>query len=131
MRVLVCGSRIFNDYGCIYRNLATLSMGRDAKDVVIIHGDARGADSIAGYAAAQLGYTVEVYPPDWEKDGRGAGIIRNQRMLDRGKPEICIAFYYGAYPTRGTGDMMMRARKANLLVLTPTCVTKPPAEASI
>jgi predicted Rossmann-fold nucleotide-binding protein len=42
--------------------------------------------------------------------GLAAGPIRNQQMIDEGKPDLVIAFPGGA----GTHDMMARATKANL-----------------
>jgi hypothetical protein len=51
----------------------------------------------------------EIYHADWQL-GRKAGPIRNQRMLDEGRPELVIAFPGG----RGTSDMTARARAAPL-----------------
>jgi len=125
MRVLVCGSRGFDDYKCVYRYLATLSVGHEGEEIVIIHGAARGADTLAGMVGSRLGYVVEPYPANWAQHGKSAGIKRNQQMLDEGHPEVCIAFYRGVYPTPGTADMIERARKANLVVLTPMCTDDP------
>lgn len=37
---------------------------------------------------------VEVieYPADWKTEGRHAALIRNERMLREGKPDLVIAF---------------------------------------
>lgn len=56
---------------------------------------------------------IESYPADWKRDGRGAGPIRNQRMIDEGKPHIVIAFPGG----KGTADMVMRAEMAGIPVV--------------
>jgi predicted polyphosphate/ATP-dependent NAD kinase len=42
--------------------------------------------------------------------GKAAGIIRNQRMLDEGKPDLVIAFQGGD----GTADMVRRANKSKI-----------------
>ena len=52
----------------------------------------------------------DVYMADWDGLGRKAGPIRNQRMLDDGKPDLGIAFPGG----RGTADMVRRAREAGV-----------------
>lgn len=109
-RVLVCGSRGWTDIVPIRRVLQ-----RFARGTVVIHGGARGADTLAGRVAHALGHRVEVYLADWQKDGRAAGLIRNQRMLDEGKPTCLYAFNLG---TPGTEDMVRRGwRRAGLLVV--------------
>ena len=80
---------------------------------VIIHGAAKGADSLASEWAALNEVKEEVFPADWKTHGRAAGPIRNQQMLDEGKPDLVIAFPGG----RGTADMVKRARKAGIEVM--------------
>ena len=104
IRVLVCGSRDWRDEEWIRRVLSLLAPGS-----VVIHGGARGADSIAGRIAKELGLEVEVYPADWTKYGRGAGPRRNEEMLREGRPEWVYAFDLG---TPGTADMLRRAKAA-------------------
>ena len=49
---------------------------------------------------------------------RGAGPIRNQRMLDEG-PDAVIAFHTNLAESHGTLDMVTRARKAGVPVWVP------------
>jgi hypothetical protein len=80
---------------------------------------------LAGECAKQAGLSIEVYPADWKKHGRSAGPIRNQHMLDVGKPNLVIAFPGG----RGTADMMKRAEKAGIEVRRiEVCEDCPPGE---
>ena len=51
---------------------------------------------------------------DWAL-GRKAGPIRNQRMLDDGKPDLVIAFSGG----KGTAGMMAIARRAGVKIIQP------------
>jgi hypothetical protein len=44
---------------------------------------------------------LEWYIADWNRLGPGAGHIRNQRMIDEGKPDAAVAFPGGT----GTADM--------------------------
>ena len=50
---------------------------------------------------------------DWAKHGRKAGPIRNQRMIDEGRPDLVVAFPGGT----GTADMVERARVAGIRVI--------------
>ena len=53
-----------------------------------------------------------VYVPqgEWDELGKKAGPLRNQRMLDEGKPNLVVAFPGGG----GTKDMVRRAVKARV-----------------
>jgi hypothetical protein len=79
----------------------------------VIDGDARGADRMAGEWACRRGIENIKFRAEWEKLGRKAGPIRNQSMLDEGRPDVVVAFPGG----RGTADMMMRARSAGVEVI--------------
>lgn len=108
-RVLVCGGREFNDHALAFRTLDEL---RPAP-VRIIQGGAAGADELARNWAARNFITYEHFPADWATHGRAAGPIRNQQMLEQGKPDLVIAFPGG----RGTADMVRRAKAAGVRVV--------------
>lgn len=110
MRVLVCGGRDFVDKGLIHAALdqARRHLGMDC----LIEGDGRGADRLAGYWARRWRIDNLKFPAEWRKHGSAAGPIRNQRMLDEGKPDLVIAFPGG----RGTADMVRRAKAAGVEV---------------
>lgn len=73
-----------------------------------------GADHLAKEEARKLRIPVETYPADWGAHGRKAGGIRNQEMLDKGRPTLVYAF--PTKETRGTWDMVRRARAAGVEV---------------
>jgi predicted Rossmann-fold nucleotide-binding protein len=54
-----------------------------------------------------------IFPANWPKHGKGAGFIRNQQMLNEGKPDLMIAFPGG----KGTADMIEKAIKAGIKVI--------------
>ena len=110
-RVLVCGGRDFSDRQLAYRALDNLHKAEGIG--CVIEGHARGADRIAGYWARRKGIENRKFPADWDRDGKAAGPIRNQRMLDEGKPDLVVAFPGG----RGTADMVKRARAAGVPVM--------------
>jgi hypothetical protein len=111
MRVLVCGGRDFSDTVRVYRALDELK--RHNVIDAVIEGDARGADRIAGYWARKNRIDNIKFPADWDKDGRAAGPIRNERMLREGKPNLVLAFPGG----KGTANMKRLAEQAGVPVV--------------
>lgn len=116
MRVLVCGDRNWSDKEFINNVLRETWYELDEHGIplVIIHGCARGADSIAGKIGEQQSLEVIKFPADWERYGRSAGPIRNQQMLDEGKPDLVIAFNDAIDASKGTKDMVNRAKKSGI-----------------
>ena len=109
MRVLVTGGRNFDDYGAVSDALHLLD------PTVVIVGDANGADTLAYAWCCMCGVPCVRFYADWNTHGRAAGPIRNQRMLDEGKPDVVLAFAGG----RGTADMVRRAEAAGVPVKRP------------
>ena len=103
-RILICGDRNYKDWMQVREYLDTVS-----RTAIIIHGGARGADSIAGNLAIYLNMKVIKYPADWDKYGRAAGILRNQQMLDEGHPDLVVYFHKDLENSKGTKDMVTRA----------------------
>ena len=83
MRVLVTGSRDFTDEAVIHAALdaeydAWLPTREPLEAFVVVHGKARGADTIAMRWAQRGGYAVEEgYEADWDLLGAHAGHERN------------------------------------------------------
>jgi len=115
--LLVCGSRRWADIDAIF------SAMDEAKPACVIHGGAPGADRIAGEWAKARGVPCEVFPADWAI-GAAAGPIRNTRMLKEGRPDLVLAF---ALPkSRGTADLVAKARRAGVQVRVTTCTEPRP-----
>ena len=113
MRILVCGGR---DYGEHYEerlNIRRVLNQYADEEVTIIEGGARGADTEARIWAGMFNKPCLHFPAGWKEHGKAAGPIRNQQMLDEGKPDLVIAFPGG----RGTADMISRAKKAGVKVI--------------
>ena len=111
MKILVCGGRDYNDYDTLHMYMCAIEGA--TLDSVIIHGAARGADSLADRWAKDNNMKLEVYPADWEQHGKSAGPIRNQQMLNEGKPDLVLAFPGGS----GTAHMVSIAKKKGVKVI--------------
>ena len=112
MRVLICGGLDYQDRTKIFQYVDGLNLGD-----IVIHGGARGADTIANDAAWESRLERMFFPAQWLKYGKSAGFIRNQQMLDEGKPDIVVYFHDDIESSKGTKDMVARARKAGIKVL--------------
>lgn len=107
MRILVCGDRNWTDGELIESVLREIH----AKTPIgcVIEGECRGADLLAREAALRLGIPVAPFPANWRLLGPRAGPIRNQRMLNEGKPNRVCAFHDHIMLSVGTADMIERA----------------------
>ena len=111
MRVLICGDRNWSSMDSIVHQLS-----RVKKVTLVIAGGAKGADTMGWLAAGRLGLKSKIFSANWEKYGKAAGPIRNQQMLDEGKPDLVLAFHPDLTKSKGTADMVRRAKKANVPV---------------
>lgn len=111
MRLLICGGRDYRDSVTLYKILDNFHHQNFID--VIIEGDAPGADRMAGYWAKKNKIDLLLFPAEWEKYGKRAGYLRNQRMLDEGKPDLVMAFPGGT----GTAMMTKLATEAGIEVI--------------
>lgn len=114
-KLIVAGGRDFTDVDYIVREVYDL-MVNPLKDfeIVVVQGEARGADKSAKVAAQRLGLKCESVPAHWDKFGKSAGPTRNRQMADMS--DGLLAFWDGE--SKGTADMIsvMRRRDKNVRV---------------
>lgn len=93
---------------------------------IVIHGNARGGDTVADIVAKELGFERRPYPvtdEEWATLGPKAGHIRNARMLSEEHPDkdgahIDAVEAFTSDPSKlaeskGTNGMVTMARKAD------------------
>jgi len=116
MRILITGSRDWTDRDAI--EAAIVKAARDAgatpQGTVIVHGKARGANTIAADIGRRYGCLIEGHRADWDRYGKAAGHLRNGDMVTSGA-DICLAFPLGE--SRGTRDCIDQARTAGIPVV--------------
>jgi hypothetical protein len=112
VKVLICGGRNFHDWGLFSLTMVEWS-NKVGPFTHYISGGAPGADTLARRWAKSYGAPLTEYRANWHAHGRAAGPIRNQKMLDEGKPDLVIAFPGGP----GTADMVRRAKTVGVRVV--------------
>lgn len=124
MRILISGGRDYDKGEVIYTLLAGLKRFHEESgpdfdgndELVLIEGEARGADTLARKAGELLGYSILPFPAKWGEHGKAAGPIRNQQMLDEGHPDVVFCFHDDLENSKGTGHMAKAAKKAGVPV---------------
>jgi len=129
MSVLVCGDRYWNKPGPIQAWLTGLwAMADDEPEFVVIEGGCKrklddgsivGADYLASVwakANKSEGVTHEPHPAEWALYGDAAGPLRNTEMLKAGKPDLVLAFHDNIEDSKGTKDMVTKAKAAGVPV---------------
>lgn len=111
MIVLVTGGRDYGDWERLYYELDGHHTSQQI--TLLIHGGAAGADDLASDWADSRLVRTRAFIADWEAHGKAAGPMRNQRMIDEGKPDLVIAFPGG----KGTADCVRRAKAAGIRVI--------------
>jgi predicted Rossmann-fold nucleotide-binding protein len=108
MKVIIAGGR---DYRFTEADKKALDkLFTDHEFTEIVSGGARGADREGEHYAMYKGLPIRHFYAQWDRNGRGAGFIRNVEMAEYADALI-------AFPgRRGTEHMMKTARQHGLLV---------------
>ena len=107
MKVLVTGGRDFADADRLHDAIVKL------KPTVVVHGWARGADTLAMEWAKKREIPCMCYPARWKTYGAAAGPLRNSEMIEKEKPDMVLAMPGG----RGTAHMIQCAEAAGIPVV--------------
>ena len=83
----------------------------DPSSTTIIHGGAKGLDTVADIVARNLGFNVKAYPAEWDR--LSAGLQRNSQMLNENPVDLVIGFR-SKLNSRGTNDMLYKAGIASI-----------------
>ena len=110
MKVIIAGSRNFNDYNLLKSSCDNLLT--QFTNIEIVSGTARGADKLGEKYAMEKGYDIKEFPANWNL-GKSAGYIRNDEMAKYS--DMLIAFWDGT--SKGTKHMIDLANKRSLKVI--------------
>ena len=125
VRIIIAGTRNFDDYELLKFKVDRI-IEKEFKDcnISIISGTSKGADQLGESYANTKRYHLYKFPAEWDKYGRKAGPLRNEKMATFASGElindecvgVLIAFWDGK--SRGTKNMIENAYKYNLKVFT-------------
>lgn len=112
-KIVIGGSRDFVDYTFFeFRLNSYLIMKKlEYEDIELVSGGARGVDTLAKMFALNnniLFKEFPVLPNEWKILGKGAGMIRNEKMLRYG--DSAVAFWDGK--SKGTNHMINLFKKS-------------------
>lgn len=120
IRLIVAGTRTFDDYALMREKLDRIILGLredyPGTPVVIISGNAKGADQLGIRYAMERNLSFRRFPAQWRQYGKAAGPMRNAQMLAHAKEGIpaLVAFWDGK--SRGTDNMIQTARRGRVFV---------------
>lgn len=109
MKIIIAGSRDFNDYTLVKSTINIISAKVD--NIEIVSGGARGADSLGEKYAYEHCLNLKIFPADWSL-GKKAGYLRNKQMAEYA--DALIAFWDGQ--SKGTKHMIDLAKQMNLKI---------------
>jgi len=126
--VLVCGGRnyglnwdaatlqwLIDEDACDFLRSTLTDLHAQRGFTLLLHGAARGADTLAEFWAITHHIKPQAYKAEWKRFGQSAGPRRNEHMLVDGKPMLVVAFK----GDKGTKNMIDIARRARVEVITP------------
>lgn len=106
MKLAIVGSRNFTDY----KRFSQIIDKVKTQVTLIVSGGARGADTLAERYAKEKAIPYLIFPADWDKHGKKAGMLRNQDIVDNA--DGMVAFL--APESRGTKDSIKRAERKGI-----------------
>ena len=108
-KVVICGSRTFNNYNILKAFCDKILINKaKTHELVVISGNAKGADVLGERYAEEKGYKCSKYPANWDKHGKGAGFMRNDEMLKIADGVIA----FSKAKSKGTEHMIQIAKQA-------------------
>lgn len=107
MNLLIFGSRSINDFD--FMNTVLTRIVGNRRDVVIIEGDAIGADKLAGHFADLYGFEKRLFLANWKIHGKAAGVIRSEDMVK--ECDKAVGFWDGS--SKGTMHTVNFLKKYN------------------
>jgi hypothetical protein len=96
-RVLVTGSRTWDDRTAVWTALDRVAVDHPDRRIVVVHGDASGADRLAVEWVDNVRAEDEPHPPDYTAHGAIAPLVRNTEMVAAGA-DLCLTFIQECVP---------------------------------
>ena len=108
MKLAIVGSRKFHNYRYLENLLEPIKESIEW----IISGGAKGVDTLAERYARKHNIPFLLFPANWDRYGKRAGLMRNQQIVDEADHMIAIP----TSTSKGTRDSIRRARAKGIPV---------------
>jgi hypothetical protein len=121
VKVATVGSRTLSDkkhYSTIKSHMNQIFPNPSAMISLLVSGGAIGPDQFGEQYAKEYKIPLSKKLPDWNKHGRGAGMIRNTEIVE--SSDVIVAFWDGV--SNGTHDTLNKAKRLNKKVYCFTIV---------
>jgi len=118
LRVIIAGSRDFNDYELLKREVLNIlnQDNRPKEFIKIVSSGARSTDRLGEQFAKEFGFEIKQFLANWDGLGKRAGYVRNADMAKfacaDGNYGMLIAFWDGK--SKGTKHMIDLAKRYGL-----------------
>lgn len=109
VKVIIAGGRNFDNYALLKFKCNAI-LKSIIEEIQVVSGGSKGADALGERYAKEKGFICKRFEANWDKNGKAAGIIRNEEMAKYSTH--LIAFWDGK--SAGTKDMISKAKKFNL-----------------
>ncbi|MBR0120878.1 MAG: DUF2493 domain-containing protein [Clostridia bacterium] len=111
-KIVICGGRHFNDYEYLKTSCREIIVQLNTdKPVEIVSGHCMGCDLLGEKFAEENGYKLTVFPAEWKKYGKSAGIKRNIQMIDYIGHTDSAVIGFVSNNTKGTRYTVERANE--------------------
>jgi len=110
MKTIIAGSRSVDNFHLVCKAVEESGFADEITEVV--SGGAMGVDKLGERIAKKFGFHLKIFPADWKKYDKAAGMIRNKQMAEYA--DALIACVYNASP--GTSNMIELAKDKGLKV---------------
>jgi len=112
--ILLCGSRNWDNREIIKTALKKIQYPKATP--YVIHGVAKGADTIGKEEAEKLGFVTKAYEADWDRYGKKAIYLRNIDMINS-NPHVVLAFCNYLPRCKGTSMTIELAKQHGIPVI--------------
>ena len=108
MNVIIAGTRTINNYSYLEQAIEESKF----EITKVLCGGCRGVDELGRQWAIRNQKPYDLYLAKWEEEGRKAGVLRNQRMVEHADALIVIWNEI----SKGTADVIIRAERKGIPV---------------
>ena len=106
-KIVIAGSRNYHNYQEAKEFIDVCLKNNNASEIIILSGEASGADRLGERYAQEKGYKILSFPAKWNLYGKAAGPKRNEEMAKNA--DLIICFWDGK--SRGTASLIRLAKK--------------------